>query len=666
MTITAPAWIDPRRPGLRSARQNVADGDVILQVTEALPSLLDLQVYYLVYFGETALPARPSLISGSVPITVPANMAGGDWLFAVSAANGAGLMDFPGLSDVGDNLYAFPDPVNLAAPLGPSDTSISFSTSAGYPVDGYIVIGTEILRYSGLSGDIASVSGRALNGTVIASHAAGAQVELWTGVEAVSADVRSIPSCGLDIPKWINPNKVGLEQAIDVGDGYTVILKWDYATIPVGFSPLYYQIFKSNDLKDLYDKPLYLTTDNEATLAGVTPKEGYYYGVRASYFLSDFTVAGMTSTGPLYEFPAATQLEENLLQGNLGSVQVATTAGYPDSGLLKLGHEIVRYSSRTPDSFLISARDVFALGWPEDLPIGTEIQMFRGVDDGASYFWKLNTSWDAYGLSALPLEPGDGYWGFGYLQDPDGYRNFPEAAQNEDHSIQEEDAANADPFDYCGFRSNDQSQLLSGDFCAPRSPHGSGTYHGNSALGQGGGIDLFEGNMERQEILLGITGEPFVLLRRKWTGKVCPRLSHRTEHPEARCSLCLGTSFEGGYDRYIHTRRLRPAEENPNGFLGIRVSPYQDELELVDSRGFSTEKTDLSAWTLALPTIRDRDILIRYSFDYETGRVKEEFRYEVLTVRRNRIALGKDGAQHLTLKRLNPTEEVYKFVVNIF
>jgi hypothetical protein len=184
-------------------------------------------------------------------------------------------------------------------------------------------------------------------------------------------------------------------------------------------------------------------------------------------------------------------------------------------------------------------------------------------------------------------------------------------------------------------------------------------------LGQAGGIDVYEGNLQRQDILLGITGEPFVLLRRRWTGKVCPRISHRTEHPEARCSICFGTSFEGGYDRYINTRRLRPAEENPNGFVNARIGPYSDELDLVESRGFSTEKTDIAGWTTASPTIRDRDILIRYVFDYETGARREEFRYEVLTVRRNRLALGKDGAQHLTLKRLNPTEEIYKYVVNI-
>lgn len=666
MTPTAPAWLDPRKPGLRSAKQNIADGSVLLQVTEAIPSTSSLQVVYLIYAGEAAVPARPTFISPDVPVLIPAAFAGGDWHFKVTATNGAGLLDSPGLSEVVASLYAFPDTVALAADFDLSDTTFSLTDSAGYPVDGYLVIEEEIVQYASLVSGSGTVVARGLFGSTAVPHSAADEVALWVGVEAASAELVSIPSCGLTRPKWFDPRKVGLEQAIDFGDGSTVGLRWDYATVPAGFSTTYYQIYKSNNLKTIYDRPLFITTANEATLTGITPKEGFYYGVRAAYFLADFTTSGMIEHSPgLFQVPEPTELLDNLIQGALGPVQVASTAGFPSSGLLRIGHEIMKYSSLTATSFMISARDVFALAWTEDLPAGSSVEMFRGVDDATDYFWRLNTSWDGYGLAALPLEPGDGYWGFGYLQDPDGYRNFPVAPQNEDHSIQDEDAESAEPFDYCGLRSNDQSQVLSGDFCGPKTPHGSGTYHGNSMLGQAGGIDVYEGNLQRQEMLLGITGEPFVLLRRKWTGKVCPRISHRTEHPEARCSLCYGTSFEGGYQRYINTRLLRPAEENPNGFINLRIGPYQDELDLVDSRGFSTEKTDLSGWTTAVPTIRDRDILIRYVFDYETGVVREEFRYEVITVRRNRIALGKDGSQHLTLKRLNPTEEIYKFTVNI-
>lgn len=667
MTPTAPAWLDPKKPGLRSAKQNIADGSVLLQVTEAIPSSPALQVIYLIYAGESTVPSHPTFLSPDVPVLIPAAFAGGDWHFKVTAANGAGLLDSPGLPEVATNLYAFPDATELAADLDLGDPSFSLADGSGYPSDGYLVIDSEIIQYASLAGGTGNIVARGLFGSVAAPHLATEAVLLWTGTEAASAELVSIPSCGLKRPQWFDPRKIGLEQAIDFGDGSTVELRWDYATVPPGFSTTYYQIYKSNELQSIYNRPLFLTTANEAMITGVTPKEGFYYGVRATYFLADFTTAGMTEPAPgLFAVPEPTVLVNNLMQGALGPIQVASTAGFPSSGLLRVGHEIMKYSSLTPTSFTISARDVFALAWTEDLSAGAEVEMFRGIDDANSYFWRLNTSWDGYGLAALPLEPGDGYWGFGYLQDPDGYRNFPIAQQNEDHSIQDEDAETAEPFDYCGLRSSDQSQVLSGDFCGPKTPHGSGTYHGNSMLGQAGGIDLYEGNLQRQEMLLGITGEPFVLLRRKWTGKVCPRISHRTEHPEARCSLCYGTSFEGGYDRYINTRRLRPAEENPNGFINLRVGPYQDELDLVDSRGFSTEKTDLTGWTTAVPTIRDRDILIRYVFDYETGLVREEFRYEVITVRRNRIALGKDGSQHLTLKRLNPTEEIYKYTVNIF
>lgn len=666
MKPIAPAWIDPQKPGLRSARQNIADGSIILQVTEAIPGNFSLQVVYLVYYGQSQLSTQPQLISSSVPVAVPSSLADGDWIFSVSATNGAALLESPGLTEVSPGLYLFPDSVELAVAFGLSDTTIFFDGYAGYPEDGYILVENEIVLYSGLSSGAANIVARGLYGTAAASHAAGAQVSLWKGVEAVSSQLTSIPSCGLQRPKWLDWKNTGLASANDVGDGSTVLLDWDYATAPPGFSQVYYQIFKSQFSKDLYYNPSYITTANSAVLTGISPKTGNYYGVRASYFLADFTTLGMNEASPgLFIFPEETELVNNLLVGELGPVQVQSAAGYPASGLLKIGHEVVKYSSRTTTSFNLVARDVFALGWVEDMPFGSAVEMFRGVDDDTPYFWRLNTSWDGYGLGALPLVPGDGYWGFGYLQDPDGYRNFPEAPQNEDHTIQEEDAEDADSFDYCGLRSNDQSQLLSGDFCAPKNVHGTGTYHGNSMLGQGGGIDVYEGTLQREEILLGITGEPCVLLRRKWTGQVCPRLSHRTEHPEARCAICYGTSFIGGYDRYIHTRRLRPAEINQNGFINVRVGPYSDELDLVESRGFSTEKTDITGWTTATPIIRDRDILIRYAFDYETGTVKEEFRYEVLTVRRNRLALGKDGAQHLTLKRLNPTEEVYKFAVNI-
>lgn len=178
MTPTAPAWLDPRKPGLRSAKQNIADGSVLLQVTEAIPSHSSLQVVYLVYAGELAAPATPTFISPDVPVLIPAAFAGGDWHFKVTATNGAGLLDSPGLSEVVAGLYAFPDAVALAADFGLGDPTFSLSDDSGYPADGYIVIGGEIVQYASLSGDSGTVVARGLFGSPAVPHSATDEVTL--------------------------------------------------------------------------------------------------------------------------------------------------------------------------------------------------------------------------------------------------------------------------------------------------------------------------------------------------------------------------------------------------------------------------------------------------------------------------------------------------------
>lgn len=667
MAILAPAWSIPNKPGLRSASENIADNTILLQVTPALPSSFG-QVYYNIYFGETSIPEIPNLVSLSVPVIIPAGLAGGNWKFDVRAAVGGITNNISSLSNVEGDLYLYPQSSDLTAPATISSTTLNLST-VGFPADGYVQIDNEIILYTSLTPTSISGLTRGYNNTVISAHASGATVSMWRGAEAAGQPVTSISACGLSLPVWVDPIHTGLERTEDLGDGYSVNLYWDRATVPAGFSAVKYNIYESEFIKNLYaGGPSYTTGNQMATISGIKPVAGRYFGVRATYFLSSFTNNGMlqTSTG-VFAWPNATTLSADLPRYTIGTVMVSSTAGYPTSGLLKINHEIVAYNSLTTNSFNLSRRDVFNLQWTEDYPSGTEIKLFQGIEDQGCYFSRINTSWDGSGLGALPLEPGDGYFGFLYLQDQDGYRNFHEAPQNEDHSIAEEDFAQSDPYDYCGLRSHDQAQMMSGDFCAPTPllEGGGGTYHGNSANGQAGGINVFDGNLERQEMLLGITGSPFILLRRRWTGRKCRNTSHRNDHPAGNCPFCYRTGFEGGYDRYVHTRRIRPAEENTNGFVSLRVEPYNDTLELTADRGLSLSKTDLSGWLPALPTLRVRDVLIRYNFDYETKTFTEEFRYEVMSVSRNQIVLGKDGAQKVTLKRINITDEVYKYPVNL-
>lgn len=667
--MLAPLWTDQSLPGLRHARENVADGSIHLEITGALPGEIGTTVVYLIYAGPTAPSANPVFIATETSIDIPPGLTGEDWMFRITAANGS-IESTVGLTELDSNLFAFPDSVILTESFVSGDGYVVVDSVAGFPTEAVLLIGVSLLSYSstdtvdGYPAFIVTAEG--FDGSALLNASVGAAVSLWHGAEAAGGVIKSIPACGLHRPEWIDQRHLGLERAEDSGDGYTVTLFWDYAVAPDGFSDIYYNIYKAESAYDLYaTTPFAVSSSSPTSLGGIRPDRGYYFGVRATYFLADFNSLGMGSVGSAIAFPTATFLDGYLVYDELGPVDVESTSGYPNAGLLIIGREVLRYSSKTSTSFDLTHRDVFGLGVQEDWPAGQAVTMFRGVEDQNPYFWRMTTSWDSTGLLALPVIPGDGYFGNLYLQDDDGYRNMPVADLNENHDFVIDDAAAADPFDYCGLRSNDPAQFLSGDYCAPNTVHGTGTYHGNSMSGQAGGIDLFEGNLARQEMLLGVTGEPFILLRRKWTGKTCPRTSHRNEHPDARCGICLGTSFEGGYDRFINIRLIRPAEPNPNGFIQLRVSPYADEVDLIDTRGFSVEKTDITAWLPAVPTIRDRDILVRYAFDYETTRYIEEFRYEVTSVRRNKISLGKDGAQHVTMKRLNVTEEIYKFPVNL-
>ena len=93
----------------------------------------------------------------------------------------------------------------------------------------------------------------------------------------------------------------------------------------------------------------------------------------------------------------------------------------------------------------------------------------------------------------------------------------------------------------------------------------------------------------------------------------------------------------------------------------IRVEPFSDDLELLADQALR-QKVTPSAWTITVPTLKDRDIIIRYNIN-ENNDLIEEFRYEVLDVTRNKTVLGQTGSQKFNLIRLDKTDPVYQFPV---
>jgi hypothetical protein len=88
----------------------------------------------------------------------------------------------------------------------------------------------------------------------------------------------------------------------------------------------------------------------------------------------------------------------------------------------------------------------------------------------------------------------------------------------------------------------------------------------------------------------------------------------------------------------------------------VRFSPADEDLKMQNA-GLESELTT-ECWTMTVPTIKDRDILVRFDMDGN-----EEFRYEVLSVNRNRTALQLESAQKMRVQRIRKFDIAYQINV---
>jgi hypothetical protein len=411
----------------------------------------------------------------------------------------------------------------------------------------------------------------------------------------------------------------------------------------------------------LFDEPKAITDQLEITITGLRGGDGYYFATRATYYPEDQTLGQLDEPTPgFYKYPTSVMVAE--IDGYYSSTDTTPlvvtpgTAGFPNSGYLKIGHEVLAYTSKTSTTFVISQRDAFSLGNLDTYANGEPVRLFVGVEDiNLSWQFAMPT-WDAgSGSPWLTPDPNDPD-GYASMQDSDGYRAWLIDNLHEDHSeFETENIDFTSQDELCGtYKANTTTlvNLYTGNQC--------GTYFGGREDSFGGGIRLTDANLRREEMLLAQTGEPFMLLRAKSTGQQCPRYSIRGEHSAERCALCYGTKILGGYDRYLYQRLYRPNITNPNGLISMRVTPYRNDIPLIQYRGIS-QVDELSIWAPSIPTIKKRDIIIRY-LPIDPGEVpQEEFRYEVLNVERNRILFGDDGKQTLTVRKLDKTHEIYSY-----
>jgi hypothetical protein len=232
----------------------------------------------------------------------------------------------------------------------------------------------------------------------------------------------------------------------------------------------------------------------------------------------------------------------------------------------------------------------------------------------------------------------------------DGYHQVLKDLLSSDLSAA--DAANVQfpGYDFAGYHRTDPVQLLNGT-CV-------GSYIGGEqgCIDAFGNFNIFRGlslqdqNTQRQDVLLSVTGRPAVLIRRQQTGITCSCYLSSSEYQDDRCPFCYGTKFVFGYVQYFNPRRS-------DGRILVRPGPTAENLKMHEA-GLESEYP-LDLWTLTVPTIKTRDVIVLFDQDDN-----EEFRYEVSDVTRNNTILGLDGGQHLKTFRVRKFDPIYQ--VRIF
>jgi len=228
----------------------------------------------------------------------------------------------------------------------------------------------------------------------------------------------------------------------------------------------------------------------------------------------------------------------------------------------------------------------------------------------------------------------------------DGYKQVATDLLSTD--LADADAANVTfpMYDFAGWHRTDPVQLLNGTCVGSYIGGEMGCIdaYGNYNIMRG--LSLQDQNTQRQDVLLSVTGRPAVLIRRVQTGITCACYLASSEYQDDRCPLCYGTKFVFGYQQYFNPRIS-------SGRIQVRTGPTAENLKMQEAGLESTYPLDM--WTLTVPTIKTRDVIVLFDQDDN-----EEFRYEVADVTRNQTILGLVGDQHFTTYRVRKFDPIYQ------
>ena len=444
-------------------------------------------------------------------------------------------------------------------------------------------------------------------------------------------------------PKPIHPSTfwAGLQNALPQRDGYTVFLSWKYAIQSFPLNTIGYNIYYSNDIDTIFSEgPKVFSTQLTTYVAGFEPGTLMFFAQRAMEYdasILKYTQFEPSTVAPgTYTYPTTALASD--IDGYTKTIPLIDASGFPTKGIIQIGDELLYYKTIDYGGNIITAQERGTYNTPITIHQVDGYDGYEYEDPLVRYFWGFEDQNNIVIEAAPRFEPEE----FAYTE-MDGYKQTAIDILNTNLSASDASNAGFDTYDYSGYHQTNILDYFSG--------HCIGSYAGGSYGCADGymmrGLNLQDINTQRLDILLDVEGEPVVLLKRLWTGIRCNCFRANQENPEGRCPICLATGYVGGYEQYYNSRR-------PDSRIICRFDPTVDNLA-PKPHGLQQEFVP-NAWTLVIPVLHDRDVLIRFNQDGT-----EEYRYEIVNVTRNKLLFSLSGSQKFTAYRLDRSDIIYQW-----
>lgn len=445
-------------------------------------------------------------------------------------------------------------------------------------------------------------------------------------------------------------NNVGLDAVFSSGDGQTIFIRWFKAYPSVSTNKIGYNIYYSTEKENVFSEGVkYFSYDDslEANIIDLNPGQEYFFSVRpVEYNSSSIDVNELTTAYDALKIYPSTILRSNITASSL-IIPVIDVDGFPPTGLISVGIELMRYSSVNSllNNLIISGiGDRGLFGTEARLHMVDGYDGYRVWDETIRFYLeKESKEFDRIYACQARFE----YPNYAYTEE-DGYYQVTKDLLTTDLSLSDESNIDFPMYDYSGYHRTDPLQLLTGICVGSYIGGEQGCIDEYGNVGITRGLSLQDQNNQRQEMLLRLTGREAILIKRMRTGIRCACYQPSAEYPDDRCDLCHGSGFAVGYEQYFNPRKS-------NGRIMIRFGPTEENVKMYEA-GLESE-FPIDCWSLVVPTIKTRDILVFFDQDG----VNEEFRYEVTGgVIRNNTIDELMGVQKFKAVRIRKTDPAYQ------